>query len=400
MAQPDYAALLNPLPAEWIQAAERQSWRWLRFTPELEKIFARYYDLRFRGWVQVASLVLACVYSLRLLTQFVLFQERVSFSTTQYVILVFISAVMPWVHYALTALTTIKLERLDWVFTFGMTVLLITVQIFHQDQLNQGFFSPFLLPTYQALMVAPVALRLRFWTALLFIFAIGLAPLFLSTLLIEEFSRFLVVQVFGAIVFSCMMSYLLEWDARQDFINRALIHQLANTDALTGVFTRRHFFERAQAEFQRAQRYRHNLAVVVFDVDYFKKLNDTYGHHAGDHALQALAEVSRQQLRASDVLARLGGEEFAVLLPETSLANAAQLAERLRLALAHLKVNSGPHQLQLTASFGVSAWHTTDAGVEVVLHRADRELYYAKQTGRNRVSVSKPLAEADHADGR
>lgn len=388
MAQPNYAELLNPVPPEWIKSAERRGWRWLRFAPELEKIFARYYDVRYRGWVRVASLVLALVYSIRLLAQFILFQETVSFSATGFRLLVIISTLVPWLHFGLTAFTKIKLERLDWVFAFGMTVLLVTAQIFHQDQLNRGFFSPFLLPTYQALMVAPVALRLRFWTGFLFILGIGLAPLFLSTMLVEGFNRFLVVQVFGAIVFSCMMSYLLEWDARQDFINRALIHQLANTDALTGVFNRRHFFERAQAEFQRAHRYRHELAVLVFDVDFFKKLNDTYGHQVGDRALQAVAQASRQQLRNTDVLARLGGEEFAVLLPETSLANAAQLAERLRLALAYLTLADGQQPIQLTASFGVSAWQEADADVEAMLHRADSEMYRAKQTGRNRVSVS------------
>lgn len=386
MAQPDYATLLNAVPPEWVTLTERRGWRWLRFPAELERVFVRYYDIRFRGWVQVSSLVLAMVYTIRIASQYLLYENSFVFPLF-YLGLVMISVLVPWVHFILV-FTRVPLEYLTWLFTAGMLTMLVMVQLFNQQLLNRGEVSPFILPTYQAMLIAPVGLRLRFWPSLPFVLIIAFAPLFLTFPFDEDFRALLVVQVLGAMSFTLMLNYLLELDARQDFINRILIQHLASTDALTGVFNRRHFFERAQAEFQRAHRYGHALAAIVFDVDFFKQLNDTCGHEAGDRALQALARASRQQLRASDVLGRLGGEEFAVLLPETSLANAAQLAERLRLALAHITVSAGAQQFQLTASLGVSEWVAADKNVEAMLHRADKEMYHAKQTGRNRVSVS------------
>lgn len=386
MAQPNDAPLLNAVQPEWVMLAEQRGWRWLRFPTELERIFVRYYDFRFRGWVRVASLVLATVYTIRIVSQYLLYENSFVFPLF-YLTLVMISVLVPWAHFVLV-FTRVPLEYLTWLFTAGMLTMLVMVQLFNQQLLNRGEVSPFILPTYQAMLIAPVGLRLRFWPSLPFVLVIAFAPLFLAFPLDDDFRALLMVQVLGAMSFTLMLNYLLEWDARQDFINRILIQHLASTDALTGVFNRRHFFERAQAEFLRARRYGHGLAAIVFDVDFFKQLNDTSGHQAGDRALQALAQASRQQLRKIDVLGRLGGEEFAVLLPETSLANAAQLAERLRLALVHLSVGAGAQPFQLTASFGVSEWVVADENVEAMLNRADKEMYRAKQMGRNRVCVS------------
>jgi len=386
MPQSDDAPLLNAVLPEWVTLAERRGWRWLRFPRELERIFVRYYDIRFRRWVQVASCVLAAVYTIRIASQYILYGTTMTLPLF-YSGLVMVSVIIPWAHFVLT-FTRVPLERLTWLFMVGMLSMLSLVQLFNQQLLNRGEVSPFILPTYQAMLIAPVGLRLRFWRSLPFVILIAFAPLFLSFPFDEDFRALLVVQVLGAMTFALMLNYLLELDARQDFINRVLIQHMASIDALTGLFNRRHFFERAQAEIQRAHRYRHTLSIIIFDIDFFKRLNDMCGHQAGDRALRAVAQTSRQQLRATDILGRLGGEEFAILLPETSLANAAQLAERLRLALTHLVLNNGSQQFQLTASFGVSAWDAADENLDAMLHRADSEMYRAKQMGRNQVCVS------------
>ncbi len=162
------------------------------------------------------------------------------------------------------------------------------------------------------------------------------------------------------------------------------LRKLATTDGLTGVFNRRHFFELAEAEVRRCERYGQPMALAMIDVDHFKRLNDRHGHAAGDDALRALARVSAAQIRNVDVLARYGGEEFVVLLPETSLEGAVLVVERLRARVAAevLKTPSGPDSM--TVSIGVVERWQGEA-LDETLRRADASLYLAKAQGRDRV---------------
>ncbi|MFT3848846.1 MAG: diguanylate cyclase [Propionivibrio sp.] len=169
--------------------------------------------------------------------------------------------------------------------------------------------------------------------------------------------------------------------------NRVL-EKLAASDSLTELANRRVFFERAAAEVLRAHRYGHPLALQMLDLDHFKSINDHFGHAAGDEVLRQLAGVVRANLRHNDLAARIGGEEFVVLLPETRLTDAAQHAERLRAAIAALRIPFAQSMISVTVSIGVAALDSGELSPEPMLMRADSALYGAKQDGRNRLQVA------------
>ncbi|KAA0676888.1 diguanylate cyclase [Roseomonas genomospecies 6] len=166
------------------------------------------------------------------------------------------------------------------------------------------------------------------------------------------------------------------------------LERLATTDSLTGALNRGRFMVRAGEEVARAQRHGQPLSAIMLDIDHFKKVNDTYGHATGDEAIRAVVRVCRSMVRGADVLGRLGGEEFAILLPDTPPQGAAQLAERLRrlLAEAEVRMPGGTGAaLTITVSIGVSALRPGEGAVSALLARADEALYRAKNGGRNRV---------------
>ena len=176
--------------------------------------------------------------------------------------------------------------------------------------------------------------------------------------------------------------------ARDVTEQRKMIEQLgtlASTDPLTGAANRRTFFERARAELDRVRRYDGTLAMLMIDIDHFKDINDTHGHDAGDHVLKELVECCRKTLRTSDIFARIGGEEFAAVLVQTDAKAARLTAERLRQAIASLKVDTARTVISFTVSVGLALLPSKDATVESVLKQADKCLYTAKQTGRNKV---------------
>jgi diguanylate cyclase (GGDEF)-like protein len=163
---------------------------------------------------------------------------------------------------------------------------------------------------------------------------------------------------------------------------------LAAIDGLTGIYNRRHFETLARAELARCQRYTRPLSVLMIDVDNFKTINDQFGHALGDRVLQTVAAMCCAAKRDSDVVARVGGEEFALLLPETTEEAAAQFAERLRKQIqgfCHIVENE---KLVTTVSIGIAGATLGTAGVEDLLRRADQALYDAKRSGRNRVVAS------------
>jgi len=168
----------------------------------------------------------------------------------------------------------------------------------------------------------------------------------------------------------------------------AQLRELATTDGLTGVYNRRYFLELATRELSLSQRNNRKTALLMLDADRFKSINDTYGHDVGDLVLKSLCAVCREILRDVDVFGRLGGEEFAVFLPETTKEGAVYAAERLRRALADARVPIGSQELQYTVSIGVAAATEATSDVESMLKAADTALYAAKQKGRNRVETS------------
>lgn len=162
----------------------------------------------------------------------------------------------------------------------------------------------------------------------------------------------------------------------------ALAQKAAVTDSLTEVFNRRGFFDLCEREFERARRYKRPVSIIMFDLDHFKKLNDTYGHAVGDFVLRETAQRCFHSLRKVDVIGRYGGEEFVILLPETLLENACLVAERLR-TLANEPLTTDGKTLTVSISLGV-AQHTGDAAdLDTLLRNADVALYQAKEAGRN-----------------
>jgi diguanylate cyclase (GGDEF)-like protein len=170
----------------------------------------------------------------------------------------------------------------------------------------------------------------------------------------------------------------------------ALMRRLATVDSLTGMLNRRAFFERADSARQLGTRLRKPVALLMLDIDHFKQLNDGFGHACGDEALKVFADTARGILREHDVIGRLGGEEFALALPGTTLDGAFDAAERLRVAVLGTPVLACAPDYRMTVSIGVVM---IDAGEELTaaLARADHALYAAKAGGRNRIEAAAPL---------
>ncbi|MGH6769316.1 MAG: diguanylate cyclase [Xanthobacteraceae bacterium] len=169
---------------------------------------------------------------------------------------------------------------------------------------------------------------------------------------------------------------------------------LALKDALTGIHNRRHFVHQLDGEWNRYRRYRRPLSLLVLDIDHFKSINDRYGHDVGDQVIVHVARLCREQTRDSDVVARIGGEEFAVLLPETDLADAHIAGERLREAVTRRPVPSSEGDIAVTVSIGTVQVDPTMADPAALVKRADEALYAAKRSGRNRVVAARGGASA------
>lgn len=178
-------------------------------------------------------------------------------------------------------------------------------------------------------------------------------------------------------------------------LEKARLHQdvtkLATIDGLTGLNNHRTFQERLVVEIERAKRFKQELSLLLLDIDYFKRLNDTYGHRAGDEVLKKVACRLAESMRNIDFTARYGGEEFVVILPETPLEGALFSAERLRKAMMHHTFKTGTNEISLTVSIGVAAYPGDASQREDLIERADKALYAAKHAGRNKVCSSRNL---------
>lgn len=182
----------------------------------------------------------------------------------------------------------------------------------------------------------------------------------------------------------------MKMKALQDELKRSneLLRTLSITDPLTHLHNRRHLMEMVDKEFHRAARKGGALSLIILDIDYFKKVNDTYGHQEGDRVLASLAEIVRARLRSYDIAARYGGEEFVLLLPETPLGEARTIAERLRLEVQDHVFGGRLQNNVLTISLGVATYPSSCVeSVDSLFRQADEALYRAKQGGRNRVEL-------------
>ncbi len=181
------------------------------------------------------------------------------------------------------------------------------------------------------------------------------------------------------------------------------LETLANVDDLTGTLNRRSFRTAASRTLAGCRRSGRDACLLLLDLDHFKQINDCYGHEAGDRVLREFCRVMRAQLRAEDLIARLGGEEFAVLLPGASLEQAVIPAERIRRCTENLKLQHEGHEVSVTVSIGISRWDGHTEEIEPLLREADRLMYRAKESGRNLIIPDReaadqtPTLNAEHA---
>lgn len=260
-------------------------------------------------------------------------------------------------------------------------------RIFIMALAHSGFFA---YGAWLAWRAQPAGFGSRFLTAA-FLLGVAVAGWRLATLSLatgesdEVFDRNLIQQVYLGVfslgVLGLSIGFILLANERL----RVELEFMATRDPMTGMLNRRAFFVRAAVEWARAARACRPLAVITSDIDFFKKVNDTYGHHVGDLVIKDFARRAAQMLRMPDILARFGGEEFVILLPETDLANARHVAERIRLEIETQRDQALPCY---TASLGVAVAQGEAgqaADIEALIAEADAALYRAKQGGRNRV---------------
>jgi len=178
-----------------------------------------------------------------------------------------------------------------------------------------------------------------------------------------------------------IFKYLLGSDVETAYHEE--IYRMTIVDGLTGIFNKRYFTEALEREMSRAQRYTRPLSMLIFDIDYFKRANDTYGHLAGDYVLQALARLIQTRSRREEIFARYGGEEFVILLPETQKEGAMELAEQLRRRVSAYTFVFEGEEIPITISIGVATVEGENVTPEEFIRRADEKLYQAKSAGRN-----------------
>jgi diguanylate cyclase (GGDEF)-like protein len=192
-----------------------------------------------------------------------------------------------------------------------------------------------------------------------------------------------IINVAAGLVVLCV--FLIRWfpNAAREHDNLAV---LATVDGLTGLYNRRHFLALASVECERSQRHNRPLAMLMLDIDHFKSVNDRYGHDVGDAVIREVAAICRRTVRATDIPARLGGEEFGILLPETTSEGAMAYAARLRAEVLQMAIPVHGGHLRVTVSGGVSERHHAMTLDELIKH-ADFALYDAKRSGRDRVAI-------------
>lgn len=166
------------------------------------------------------------------------------------------------------------------------------------------------------------------------------------------------------------------------------LEKLSRTDRLTGLYNRGFWEESFQAEYDRCSRYETGSSVLIFDIDHFKNVNDTYGHQAGDEVIRVTSQTIRDMIRKSDIAGRYGGEEFVIYLPNTPAGNANIFAERLRERIASLTVKYDTKSIHYTVSIGICQFDQTLTSHEKWIEKADQALYYSKENGRNKTTIA------------
>ena len=217
-------------------------------------------------------------------------------------------------------------------------------------------------------------------TSIIFIIVCFASYYFLSD---KAFLLLHFLWLFSAFSFGLLNAFLIEKSNAQTFLKQHKLEHMATTDKLTGLYNRSKIESIINDEMDRAMRYKRTVSVIVVDIDHFKSVNDSYGHHVGDHVLKEFSLILKNGIRKVDDVGRWGGEEFIIILPETNINEAEKVAEQIR-----IKVESYLFSVikQKTGSFGVSEYIYGDS-VQSIIIRADKALYKAKENGRNQTQI-------------
>jgi diguanylate cyclase (GGDEF)-like protein len=268
--------------------------------------------------------------------------------------------------------------------TIGCQTLLIKVL----DQLDSGYIygtAGFLYATFFApLFLRPLSLRLNYLLTITIVLYPQLYGLVFKTNGFDQLFYILYIWP-GAFIAFFTETFFAITDIKQYYTELSL-EKAANTDALTGVCNRRHFMNLLSDEIARGDRYNHKMCLLMLDIDHFKNINDDFGHPTGDLTLQHFAGLCRQSARKTDTIARIGGEEFAILLPETGTKGSYMIAERIRSTIEQsLFESTEGNNFNITVSIGLAERNSTTIGEEDIINLADNALYEAKTSGRNRI---------------
>jgi diguanylate cyclase (GGDEF)-like protein len=261
-------------------------------------------------------------------------------------------------------------------------IVFITWVLYHTGRLDSPLLNLYLLP------IVTSALTLGQMVTLLQVGLIAACYLFLGYTTSVSFLSIITAGNFATDLAPMLLVAYITTMLSQDILNAmARIKLVSETDALTGAHNMRAFNSIAEREYALAARYNRIFSVLMVDSDNLKKVNDNHGHDAGDRLIKLIVASIRRDLRATDVIARYGGDEFVCLLPETPTEGAAEAAERIRHHIAETPLTSGPDSIPTTVSIGVAAFPEHGASFEAVSKNADRALYASKAQGRNRVTV-------------
>ncbi len=285
--------------------------------------------------------------------------------------------VFAWWMIYVTCMAYIEFMRsFSYAGTIGLhAVVVITIYVI--------FNNRFRLQVLPALILSVVSL-LHFFTHR------GDRPWSEFYVLVLSFAAINVMGIFTSLILKKYRIKEIEMQRQEHRLTKTL-EKFAFVDDLTGVFNRRKIMEVFDSEFGRTNRYGSSLAVMMLDIDYFKHVNDKYGHEAGDCVLVEFARRVKDQIRETDFLGRFGGEEFLVIMPETGSVGAIVLAERIKKVLDEVPVNIGTSTIKVTASMGISQVRPDDESKEVSLKRADESLYMAKKAGRDAICSDKEV---------
>ena len=275
-----------------------------------------------------------------------------------------------------------KLEnRTKLMFENWVMIVFITWVVWYTGQINSPLLNLYLLPVIASALIfgkLNTAIKLGVIIACLMYFSYNPSS---KTLLTSAFWGEL-LAISAPMILVAYITTMLAADIRHAVDK---IKQVSDTDELTGTYNMRAFSSMLQRAFRQSVRYGHALSVVMIDSDNLKQINDTHGHESGNRLLQHLVRCIREQLRGSDVMARFGGDEFILLLPETNNKGALEMAERIRKAVEVSRFDVRTGDTNITVSLGVASYPEDGGNLDVILDKADKAMYRAKQRGRNRV---------------